>query len=98
MMIRLLLMAWITASSATTTEEAVEDRKHSLWFDMAEWYINNQMPEQALDMVRRLRESGEQTSDLDLIQARALVAQGTPDEARRILEEMMKRSPRDARG
>lgn len=69
----------------------------ALWQDLAEWYISNQLEEQALEMVSRLREAGEHTPELDLIQARAMAAQGMPDEARAILEELVRKTPRDAR-
>jgi len=93
----LLLTAAPLVAHADSSASAEMERKQSLWREMAEWYIDNHMPEQALDMVHRLREGGESTVELDLIQARALMAQGTPEEARHILEEVVKRYPHDAR-
>lgn len=93
----LLLVATPLVALADSTAAAEAERKQSLWREMAEWYIDNHMPEQALDMVHRLRESGESTVELDLIQARSLMAQGTPEEARHILEDVAKRYPHDPR-
>lgn len=69
----------------------------SLWQDLAEWYIENHLEEQALEMVTRLREAGQETPELDLIQARALAAQGMPEEARAMLEALVRKLPRDSR-
>jgi tetratricopeptide (TPR) repeat protein len=69
----------------------------ALWRDMAGWYMDNRLPEEAMAMVARLRERGEDSPELDLIQGRALLAQGMPDEARHVLEAVAARLPRDPR-
>lgn len=74
-----------------------EDGRKDAWRDLARWYADNGMPEQALDMVSRLNAEGESTPEIRLIQGMALMRQGVPDEARPILERVAKESPRDPR-
>lgn len=74
-----------------------ESGRRSLWRELAAWYVDNHMPDQALQMVQRVRESGETDDELWLIQAKALMAQGTTDEARLILESLSDRRPKDPR-
>lgn len=68
-----------------------------VWRDLADWYLDNGMSTQALDMVRRLRDAGEDTPELDLIQGRALLASGVPGEAQHILEKAAAALPHDPR-
>lgn len=74
-----------------------EEGRKGLWRDLAAWYIDNDMPGQALDMVRRLHEADVHEPQLDLIQGRALSAQGMTEEARHILEDVRDKLRRDPR-
>jgi Flp pilus assembly protein TadD len=74
-----------------------EDGKKKVWRDMAHWYADNGMPDQALEMVSRLNAEGESTPEIRLIQGVALMRQGVPDEARKVLEAVAKELPRDPR-
>lgn len=106
-MTKLLLRAALATAllGATQVDAFADDRprakaepeKVELWRDMAQWYIDNHMTDQALEMVARLRQAGELSPELDLIQARAFVAQGMPEEARHMLEQLTGRMPKDAR-
>lgn len=69
----------------------------ALWRDMAAWYIDNHLPEEALAMVARVRERGESNAELDLIQGRALLAQGIPEEAQHVLLQVLPKLPGDPR-
>jgi tetratricopeptide (TPR) repeat protein len=55
------------------------------------------MPGEAMSMVARLRAAGEDSVELDLIQGRALLAQGMPEEALHVLEQVAKDMPTDPR-
>jgi Flp pilus assembly protein TadD len=94
----LLLTGWaahggeIEDAPSYTTEEG----RRAVWRDLAKWYIDNHMPEQALDMVKRVRETGADDDELVLSQAKALLAQGMTEESRNILEGLHRRRPRDA--
>ena len=66
----------------------------ALWRDMAQWYLDNGMASEALSMVARLREAGNDDDVLDLIQARALAATGLPEEALSLLDQVVARSPK----
>ncbi|HMV65395.1 MAG TPA: tetratricopeptide repeat protein [Myxococcota bacterium] len=92
-----LALALLLATAGATDKKDADANRIDLWRDMAQWYIDNHLTEQALEMVSRLREAGEQSPELDLIQARVLVAQGVPDEALHLLEQLVPRMPKDAR-
>jgi Flp pilus assembly protein TadD len=72
-----------------------EEGRRSAWRELARWYIDNKRPDEALEMVKRLRDAGEDTVELRLIQARALTAQGVPDESAHLLESIVKEAPKD---
>lgn len=73
-----------------------ESGRHATWREMAHWYIDNGLAEQALAMVQQLREAGVETVDLRIIQAKALNAQGVGAEAKTILQDIIDRYPREA--
>lgn len=73
-----------------------EEGRKKTWRDMARWYNDNNLPGEALEMVQRLRESGEDTVELSIIQGRSLAAQGLPSEARNVLETIVDKHPRNA--
>lgn len=72
-----------------------EEGRKAVWRDVAKWAIDNGLPDEALAMVARLHEVGEHSPELDVIQARALHAQGLPAEARTKLEQIVDRTPRN---
>lgn len=74
-----------------------DEGKKDVWRDLAHWYADNGMPDQALEMVSRLNAEGEATPEIRLIQGMALMRQGIPDEAKAILERVAKETPRDPR-
>ncbi len=84
------------ASIEATPSWKTEEGRKEIWRDVANWAIENNLPDEALSMVSRLREAGENTSDLDVIQARALAAQGLPEEARGMLATVVQNEPRNA--
>lgn len=73
-----------------------EAGRREVWRDIARWSIDNGLASDALDMVRRLREAGEDSPELTVIQARALNAQGLHTEARLALDELLAKQPRNA--
>lgn len=73
-----------------------EEGRKEVWRDVARWSIENGLADEALSMVARLREAGEDSPELEVIQGRALAAQGVAEEARLALEAAVKRVPRDA--
>jgi Flp pilus assembly protein TadD len=73
-----------------------EAGRREVWRDIARWSIDNGVAGDALDMVRRLREAGEDSPELTVIQARALNAQGLHTEARLALDELLAKQPRNA--
>ncbi|MCB9666218.1 MAG: tetratricopeptide repeat protein [Alphaproteobacteria bacterium] len=73
-----------------------EDGRKQTWRDMARWYMDNLMPVEALEMVQRLREDGVDTAELRAIQGRALSMQGAHTEAKVVLEEVVRKWPREA--
>jgi Flp pilus assembly protein TadD len=86
-----------TGSAEEIPAWRTEDGQKGVWRDLAVWYIDNDMPDKALEMITRLRESGADSAELLLLQGRALVAQGMPEEARTVLElarEDMRKDPR----
>jgi Flp pilus assembly protein TadD len=84
-----------------TSDEApswrTEEGQKGVWRDLAVWYIDNGMPDRALEMITRLRESGSDAPELIYFQGRALASQGMPEEARIVLEQARDRMPRDPR-
>ena len=84
------LRAQIEPTPAWRTEEG----RLKIWRDLAEWYVDNNLPAQAIEMVLRLRDHGEDDMALDLLQARALVAQGVPEEADHLLQRLLREQPR----
>lgn len=87
-------------SQANVVEEMpawrTEEGRKAIWHDVARWAIDNGLPDEALAMVARLHEAGEHSPELDVIQARALHAQGLPSEARAKLDQVVKAAPRSA--
>lgn len=79
-----------------TPKWRTEEGRKALWRDLANFYIESGLPEEALDMVSRLREVGERDDDLSLIQARALVATGMVVEGRKLLEQLVSRQSKSA--
>jgi Flp pilus assembly protein TadD len=97
-----LTLALLLSSGAARSGEIEEppsyttdEGRRAVWRDLAKWYIDNRMPQQALDMVKRVRETGYNDDELVLIQAKALLAQGMTEESRNILEDLHRRRPRD---
>lgn len=74
-----------------------DEGKRDAWRDLARWYVDNDMPDLALKMVAQLNSVGESNAELRLIQGQALLAQGVPDEARPVLEGVVKELPKDPR-
>jgi len=101
-MTRHLLLVAVIAACAPRTGEledppsiATDEGRRAVWRDLARWYIDNKAPDQALEMVKRVRDTGYDDDELSLIQARAMLAQGMPDEARVILEAQARKHPKD---
>lgn len=63
------------------------------WRELAAWYIDNGLAAEALKMVDALHEAGEYGHELDVIQARAMLAQGVPSEAVNLLQNAVKQAP-----
>lgn len=98
----ILLLALIACGPKAAEIESApkwstEEGKREIWRDMAGWYIEHNMPAEALDMVARLRDGGETSPELDIIQGRALLAQGVTEEARAVLEAAARKLPKDPR-
>ncbi|MCB9680270.1 MAG: tetratricopeptide repeat protein [Alphaproteobacteria bacterium] len=81
-----------TEAPAWKTEEG----RKEVWKELARWYIDNKMPQEALDMVQRLRDAGEENTELQVIQARALSAQNVPEEAEHLLLDVVASNPKNA--
>jgi tetratricopeptide (TPR) repeat protein len=73
------------------------DGRRSALHEMAQWYTDNELPAQAMEMVERLRSEGAGGTELDLIYGRALMAAGVDDEARHVLEAVAESAPKDPR-
>ncbi len=64
--------------------------------DLARAMVDSDRPEAALDIVRKARADGLAGPDLSVVQARALIARGLAGEAETLLEEVVRRDPRNA--
>lgn len=60
-----------------------------LWRTLAHWYLDNGLPNHALDMVQRLQRHGVSDPEFDLVKARALVSQGLAEEAKSVLTKVL---------
>lgn len=65
--------------------------------DVADALVDSGSPDAALTVVTQLRSEGVKTTQLDLIQARALAGIGLTDDAEALLLEIIGRHPREAR-
>jgi Flp pilus assembly protein TadD len=97
-----MLLSACSAAQRNTVLEPIpawrtDEGRVGVWRDLAAWYIDNNMPMQAMEMVTRLRENGSDTPELLLIQGRALLEQGMTEEARHILRDAASQMPKDPR-
>lgn len=73
------------------------DGRKAVMHEVADWYIENELPAEALEMVERMRQEGQSGRELDLIYGEALLATGVDEEARHVLEGVSAEYPDDPR-
>lgn len=70
--------------------------RQEAWRDLAHWYVDNGLAQDALAMLDRLKSDGIEDVELDVIRARALGLQGLPSESERMLVTIVEAHPKDA--